>query len=565
MEWICFRPPGVILSGMTKAYSYIRMSSAKQLEGDSLARQLELSEAFAALHDLDLDTSLRDLGVSAFDGSNRERGALARFLTMVRNGEIERGSYLLIESLDRLSRDHVLKALRVFQDILEAGVVIATVADGYIYSEETINRDWTQLIVSLAVMSRAHEESARKAQRLRSAWVAKRKQSEKKLTARVPSWLTLSEDRTTFIIDEDRKKLVIRILEELAAGIGRDKIARRLNAEKIPPWGHGREWHGGSVQKITDTEAVIGRFQPHRMEKVIVNGRTRDRRVPVGEPIDDYFPRIVSDDLWLRARRSSDIRARSGPGNAGGRRGTVFSNLMSGLVVCAACESPMNYRDRGPRSVPCFRCSGERNGVCDNRTKIRYPDLEAAVVKWAEFYEPAPPPIDEAAVEALASAERRRGDILLTIRRLTDAVELGEPIEPGRLAQRQADLAEVDLEIEEARRTISIARSAMSMEDRQGVIHRLRDTDTLPAEERYEVRARANLALRDLIREVRCHPDGRAVLHLDDYGKHLTFEGTRPNITQWQVIPSLNVSVPGVDPYAADAKTAVPLPTAFAQ
>lgn len=536
MEWVCFLPTGMIPKGMTKAYSYIRMSSAKQLEGDSLARQLELSEAFAALHNLDLDTSLRDLGVSAFDGSNRERGALARFLTMVRNGEIERGSYLLIESLDRLSRDHVLKALRVFQEILEAGIIIATVADGYVYSEESVNDNWAQLVVSLAVMSRAHEESARKAQRLRSAWVAKRKQSEKKLTARVPSWLTLSEDKTTFIVDEDRKKLVIRILEELAAGIGRDKIARRLNAENIPPWGHGREWHGGSVQKVTDTEAVIGRFQPHRMEKAIVEGRMRSRRVPVGEPRDDYYPRIVSDDLWLRARRSSDIRARSGPGNAGGRRGTVFSNLMSGLVKCAACESPMNYRDRGPRSVPCFRCSGERNGTCGNKTKPRYPDLEAAVVKWAEFFEPAPQPIDEPAVEALASAERKRGELLQVIERLIDAIERGEPVQ-GRLAQRHADLAEAENEIMEARKAISVAKSTMPLEERRGVIHRLRDADALPPDERYEARARANGVLRDLIREIRCHPDGRAVLHLDVFGEHVIFEGAKPEVPEWPVLP----------------------------
>ena len=79
----------------TKAYSYIRMSSERQLKGDSLARQEEMRDAFVAEHDLELDDTLRDLGVSAFDGSNRERGALAIFLRKVRDGEIESGSYLL--------------------------------------------------------------------------------------------------------------------------------------------------------------------------------------------------------------------------------------------------------------------------------------------------------------------------------------------------------------------------------------------------------------------------------------------------------------------------------------
>uniref|UniRef100_A0A9E8CMZ5 Recombinase family protein n=1 Tax=Bosea sp. NBC_00436 TaxID=2969620 RepID=A0A9E8CMZ5_9HYPH len=523
---------------MTRAYSYIRMSSGRQLKGDSLTRQLELSESFATLHGLDLDTSLRDLGVSAFDGSNREKGALAAFLKKVRAGEIERGSYLLIESLDRLSRDHVMKALRVFQDILEAGVVIATVADGYIYSEESINRDWTQLIVSLAVMSRAHEESARKADRLRGAWTRKRQQRDKKLTARTPSWLQLADDRVTFIVDEERARIAVRMLEELAGGIGRDKIARRLNADGIVPWGGGREWHGGTVQKVTDSEALIGRFQPRRIGTAIVDGVKRQRRIPVGEPIEDYFPRIVSEDLWMRARRASDSRARSGPGNAGGRRGTVFSNLLSGLPRCASCGSPMNYRDRGPRSVPCLRCSGERNGTCENDAKIRYPDLEAAVIRWARFHQPPAPPKDDPAAEALAAAERRRAVLAAMIERLTDAIERGEPVE-GRLSQRRAELLDAEREVAQASRSVSLSKHTSTPEARRGAVTAVLEADGLPPERRFAVRAEANQVLRELITEIRCHPDGRADLHFDDYGKYLKKLGNPPKIERWPVMPAV--------------------------
>ena len=42
----------------------------------------------------------------------------------VHGGDIERGSYLLVESLDRLSRDQVLEALGVFTSIINAGIVI---------------------------------------------------------------------------------------------------------------------------------------------------------------------------------------------------------------------------------------------------------------------------------------------------------------------------------------------------------------------------------------------------------------------------------------------------------
>ena len=77
---------------MTKAYSYIRMSTAQQLQGASLARQLEQTQAYADEHDWELDNSLRDIGVSAFTGKNVTDGALGQFISMCHDGKIEKGA-----------------------------------------------------------------------------------------------------------------------------------------------------------------------------------------------------------------------------------------------------------------------------------------------------------------------------------------------------------------------------------------------------------------------------------------------------------------------------------------
>src|SRR4051812_20008613 len=89
-------------STMRRAYSYIRFSSAAQAEGNSLRRQTELTQAYCKRHDLTLDDSLRlrDLGVSAFRGTNVRDGALAGFLEACRKGKVTRGSVLIVESLD---------------------------------------------------------------------------------------------------------------------------------------------------------------------------------------------------------------------------------------------------------------------------------------------------------------------------------------------------------------------------------------------------------------------------------------------------------------------------------
>src|SRR5882757_9754650 len=89
------------------AYSYLRFSTPEQAAGDSRRRQIAMAEKYAADHHLKLDLhlSFRDLGVSAYRGRNAKEGALRAFLDAIEHNLVPHGSYLLVESLDRLSRD----------------------------------------------------------------------------------------------------------------------------------------------------------------------------------------------------------------------------------------------------------------------------------------------------------------------------------------------------------------------------------------------------------------------------------------------------------------------------
>lgn len=152
-----------------RAYSYVRFSTSEQMKGDSLRRQTEAAERYAALHGLDLDESLtfRDLGVSAFRGGNTETGRLGEFMAFVRSGDVPEGSYLLVESLDRISRERARAAIRTLEDICEAGINVVTLVDGKTYNLEIINNDPMALMWALMVAMRAHEESATNVRRQR--------------------------------------------------------------------------------------------------------------------------------------------------------------------------------------------------------------------------------------------------------------------------------------------------------------------------------------------------------------------------------------------------------------
>ena len=154
------------------AYSYMRFSNPQQATGDSRRRQLTMAEKYAAEHGLTLDRhlSFRDLGVSAFRGKNAKEGALHAFLEAIEHNLVPWGSSLLIESLDRLSRDRILAAQALFLQIIQAGVTIVTLTDQRSYSLDSINRNPLDLVVSLVVMMRANEESEMKSQRIRAAF-----------------------------------------------------------------------------------------------------------------------------------------------------------------------------------------------------------------------------------------------------------------------------------------------------------------------------------------------------------------------------------------------------------
>lgn len=365
-----------------KAYSYVRMSTDLQLKGDSLRRQREASRKYAEKHGLELveDIDLHDIGVSAYKGKNLASGAFGRFLEAVRDGKIDLGSYLLVESFDRMSRQEPMVALKPFMEIVEAGLVLVTLDDERVFRGQISFED---LIISIAKMSRANEESARKSDRLSQAWKAKRAViGQKKLTARCPSWLRLTVDRTQFEVIEERAAVVSRIFDDAASGIGTYTIVRRLNEDGVPTFMGKGGWQNSTVNKILSSAAAIGTFQPNRMKD--------GKREFDGEPIRNYFPRIVAQqvfELAQRGRLERKTMPEGGKRGSGGPKGRHFSNLFSKLAVCDYCSKPMQYQNKGmpPKGQSYLVCSNAlRKHECEMTGRWRYDQFESTFLSFVE-------------------------------------------------------------------------------------------------------------------------------------------------------------------------------------
>jgi hypothetical protein len=175
--------------------------------------------------------------------------------------------------------------------------------------------------------SSANEYSKKLSARVLSARASEREKAREtglSITARVPSWLKAEIGKKSVLIPE-RAATVKRIFELAGAGMGCKRIVNTLNAERRKPFTsakgkQGQKWTPEFVQKTSSNRAVLGEYQPHKL--------VGSKRVPVGEPIPDYFPAVVTPSEWQAARRSVDAKNRN-RGKTGGYRGGGRQNTTS--------------------------------------------------------------------------------------------------------------------------------------------------------------------------------------------------------------------------------------------
>ncbi|SDW30519.1 Site-specific DNA recombinase [Pseudomonas syringae] len=342
---------------MPKVFSYVRFSSAKQSAGDSKARQIKYAKAFADEYGYELadpnDYLFFDAGRSAYKGKHLDdTGELARFLAFVEDGTIPTGSVLVIESLDRLSRERVRDALPRFLDLLAKGINVYTSIDKRLYTREYNEID---LIISIINMSRAHEESATKGSRVSSAWRNKHRQareSGKPIGKLRPLWLDVTPDG--YVLNAERADVVRRMFHLTAEGYGSRVIAAKLNQEGIPAFSAGRKnlsglWAFSTIRHILESRTVLGEYQPH----IFIDGV----RTPDGEPIAGFFPAAVTEDEYYLA-----TAARASRRQYQVTKTTLNFNVMAGVLFCQRCDASMHLQaSRGRKH---FKCANKAKGMC---------------------------------------------------------------------------------------------------------------------------------------------------------------------------------------------------------
>lgn len=507
---------------MTKAYSFTRMSTPAQLKGDSLRRQLAKAERWAEKHGVPLDTSLRAIGVSAFKGMHRTKGALAGFLGMIKDGQVASNDYLIVENVDRLSRENPWDALGLMREIINAGVIIVSLIDDMEYSLTTLRNRPEAMSTLQAALTKGHRESRDKADRLQEVWNEKRVRIEaggrKKLTRQGPGWFRLtSNDPAEPLVGDwiftDHLITGRMIFQMCIDGLGKEAIARKLNALGLPTFKGGDGWQSSTVLLLLRDRRAIGELQ-------LYTAHGEGGRRPIGEPIKGYFATasgetLVTEDTFYLAQAALSKRH---CGAGVGRLGKV-PNVFIGLGKCQ-CGRAMEYKNKLASTY--LICSGAQRGhACANRHRYAYSQTEALVLDWVTDIQVPDDETHRAGVAALKVfakiAERDDHE-----RRFREAMEEWGTATIGPVKSRLMKMAEhsareleaTDAEIVELRHIVKTTNRSV-LDDRRATVSRVREEmEKLDGEALFETRAKVAAALRQVIDHVEFETDDRFTVFL---------------------------------------------------
>lgn len=413
-----------------RAINYLRWSSEKQNQGSSLGRQREKYREFTArMGWVDHEPEVLDDAVSGWSGENLETGNLSKLLGRLKR-EGGGGRVVVVENMDRASRLDVATVLRFVFDLIDTGASLALIDDAMVIDKLSIRNQTEQIKKIVDEAQRARSEGDRKSSLSRAGWSAirlgkevvaefageiteivrfdwgvditisaKRRMAVHEISelaagyqpvvgdyvaaqqplGRIarkthtgntcPAWLTLTPCRRAFLLRHERIATLVDICQMRANGLSYTAICRKLNERGTQTFRGGNGWQSSAVKALVRNRALIGEYQ-HQSR---ATGET------IGDPVPDYFPRIVSNEVFQAA---NDLRLAAAMPKRGGE--IWHRNLLADLAVCEVCGSRMRFNRktrRGGKDETYYQCSNyDRRMGCSHSKMYRGEPIVTALL-----------------------------------------------------------------------------------------------------------------------------------------------------------------------------------------
>lgn len=377
---------------------YARFSSDLQKDR-SIDDQLLICRNLASREGLRVVETYNDRAKSG--SSMFERDGL---LDMMSSAKAKRFNAVIVESLDRLSRDQEDLA-GIFKRLSFYGVEIKTVNEG---TATRMHVGLRGLIGALYIDDLKHKVRRGFEGRVREG--------------KFPGAVTFGYGRVAHKpgereIDPEQAKVVRRIFREYVSGESPRSICEGLTRDGIKTPSGSDRWHSSSLigaknkTSILQNRLYIGEivWNTNRNELNPDTGRSIKKPTAESERIVVPVPhlRIIDQRLWdaaqaMRARRSAVLNLFDENGKH--RRKAPLTarseHLLAGMLRCGDCGGPMRINTRtrdGQARVACAAAHGR--GACDHRSSYGIDRLQATVQEGLRRYLMDPEAIIEATRE----------------------------------------------------------------------------------------------------------------------------------------------------------------------
>jgi DNA invertase Pin-like site-specific DNA recombinase len=411
-----------------KVYSYLRFSDPKQAAGGSADRQREYAERWAAEHSMVLDDQLTlfDEGLSAYHQKHVTRGALGTFLRAVEDGLVPAGSILIVESLDRLSRAEPILAQAQLSQIVNAGITVVTASDNREYNRERLKAQPMDLVYSLLVMIRAHEESETKSKRVKAAirrqcqgWIAGTYRGLVR-NGHDPEWLRLVDGKFEPIPERvEAVKLAVGMYRQ---GHGHVTIMRRFEELGLSITNSGR-FDGRHLYKLLRNRVLVGE------KSITLDGEQFQ--------LQGYYPAVLTEAEF------NDLQYHTLPRERRMKGDSDYPPILTGTGItrCGYCGALMRAqvlrgRNRaedgtvhpGHQRILCANYGTERH--CPVQGGCSAVPIERAIIEFCT---------DQMNLSRLNDGFDRRGEVIALLQKArADAAELQARID--RLTDAMAEV-----------------------------------------------------------------------------------------------------------------------------
>lgn len=346
---------------------YLRLSVSKD-ESVSIANQNKQLQALAEVEGWTIVETFTDDGLSG----GKPRANADKALRMLREN---RADVIAVYKWDRWSRMGS-RAVADLQDVLDERAAKGSPAL-FLAHADGLRSDapsWDIQVALMAALGRTERELIRS--RVKAA---RDYQRQTRRHSGVPPYGYRpiphpSGKGRALELDPAEAAIVRRMADEVLSGATGYAVAKKLNADGVKPRKAAR-WNAATVADLLRGDAILG-YMSHRRP----GDASRTSRPLLGEDglPEQVWPAIISADeaAELRALLSRRPDWNTMPG-AGRKRA---SRLLSGLVECATCGSPLrvNYTNKlkdGTRAAR-YVCSAS-SGACARKVSINAEMLDA--------------------------------------------------------------------------------------------------------------------------------------------------------------------------------------------